>query len=96
MINNWLNLKIYINDKKINTIITRKETPENITKSSFDHYCVDLTILHILEKVGPGNYKILQHIPQKMNTIILHLLLNEKEHWKKWFILIEDRVENFF
>ena len=98
MISNWSILKDYINSKQIDDEIKRmtfkNEISKGLTKSSFDVYCKYLTTLYVLEKTEPGTYKVLQHIPKKMNTSLVFMMLSMEKSWERWFIPIEERVAN--
>ena len=95
---NWSTFKEYINSKSINDEIKRRtyktEVPKGLTQPSFDLYCRYLTTLYLLEKIKPGTYKILQHIPKLMNSSVLYMLIDSEKDWQRWFIPIEGRVDN--
>jgi hypothetical protein len=101
MDSNWSVLKEYINSQPRGAIIKRKDVLEEINKTkkltagSFDRYCKMLNQLAILDKTWRGEYQIIQHIPQAMNTVVL-LNLVSRPSWKDWFISVEDRVSTYF
>jgi len=96
MQNNWATFKRYINSKEIDDKIFRKNFKDEVdgylSIGSFDRYCKHLQTLHMLEKDEPGGWVIKQHIPHKMNTVVLFELLAKCQTWQHWFIPIEERV----
>ena len=66
-----------------------------LTAASFDRYCKMLNQLCILDKTWRGEYQIIQHIPEGMNTVVL-LNLVSKASWKNWFMPIEDQVSSYY
>ena len=99
MQNNWATFKRYINSKQIGDKIFRKtfksEVDGYLTFGSFYKYCKHLHTLHMLEKHDdPGCWVIKQHIPDKMNTVVLFELLSKYQRWQHWFIPIEERVDS--
>ena len=101
MESNWSALKGYINSKNKGDIIQRKDVLEEVNKkkyltaASFDRYCKMLNQLCILDKTWRGEYQIIQHIPEGMNTVVL-LNLVSKASWKNWFMPIEDQVSSYY
>jgi hypothetical protein len=101
MESNWSALKEYINSQPRGALIKRKEVLEEVNKNkylsagSFDRYCKMLNQLAILDKTYRGEYQIIQHIPEAMNTVVL-LNLVSRPSWKDWFIPVEERVNLYY
>lgn len=101
MESNWSVLKEYINSQPRGAIIQRKNVLEEVNKTkkltagSFDKYCKMLNQLAILDKTWRGEYQIIQHIPEAMNTVVLFNLIS-RPSWKDWFIPVEDRVSSYY
>ena len=96
----WTKLKIFINDNyKIEDIMLRQTLIKNHGKRpiyTIDTYRSQLTIIGIVEKVKPGKYKLICKIPDNMNTTDLIDLVSDirKYPWKRWFMPIEERINN--
>lgn len=87
----WGRIKTYINSKNIEDILERKTIIidlKHTPPATIDEYRRRLCQVGILEVVGRGKYKIINKIPEKMNSTNLFKLSYElkKYPWKEWFI----------
>jgi hypothetical protein len=94
----WKKIKDCINSYEVGDILKQQiifKQIKGIPHSSVDGYRSRLQCLFILESAGVGKYRLLQKIPEQMNTVVLFALINE-ERWKHWFIPIQERVDEYF
>ena len=97
----WGKIKSYINTKDVDYVFSRKELLTNIPKippATVDTYRQYLEAVFILQTVGRGKYKLIQKIPQEMNTTVLFDLLEMQrgKEWQRWFMPIEDRMKRLY
>lgn len=71
---------------------------KGVPKSSIDGYRARLTMVGVMELAGRGTYRLLNKIPEQMNTIVLFDLINDQrgQPWKSWFMPLQDRIDRYF
>ena len=101
----WATFKTHINKNyKVGDIILRQTLIKNLDKRPtyivdsyrIQHLVSQLTIIGIVEIVKPGKYKLICKIPDDMNaTNLINLVSDIRQYtWKRWFIPIEERINN--
>jgi len=94
----WARIINHINDNyKVGDILKRQTLIKNIKgvpTSTIDGYRNRLQRIFILKQAGRGKYKLLQKIPEGLNTIVLWDLMYEqrKTPYVRWFIPLQERV----
>lgn len=97
----WARIKNCINTYNVGDILKRQtlfKQIKGVPKSSIDGYRARLQTLGILESAGRGKYRLLQKIPDELNTVVLFDLIIDqgRQPWKKWFMPLDDRMERYF
>lgn len=99
--NHWNEFKEYINSQDIGYIFNVKETVKllDIPYATINIYRQYLTEIGILEYIKQSHYKIIIHIPERMNSNILFKLFSKKKYnkrddWKSWFLSMDDKITN--
>lgn len=92
----WGRIKNLINSKEIGYVFTRKELIgklKGIPQSTIDTYRGYLENFRVLERAELGKYKLIQKIPEEMNTTTFTDLLSQ-DKWKRWFMPLQDQIDN--
>lgn len=91
----WEYVKKKINQRPVGKHVYRKFLINHIKAkpATIDSYVYTLILIGFLVKVKPGKYQVIQHIPKKMSLTKARELAYDKT-WKKWFIPLEERIQN--
>jgi hypothetical protein len=91
----WRRIKRFINSKEIGYVFTRKEflsELKEVIPGTLDTYRGYLEGFRVLERAGRGKYKLIQKIPEKMNTASFTYLMSQ-DKWKRWFIPLQEQID---
>jgi hypothetical protein len=91
----WYRIKNFINSKPVGYVFTRKELVgklNGIPQSTIDTYRNYLEVFRVLERAGRGKYKLIQKIPEKMNTVSFTELFSQ-DKWKRWFMPLQEQID---
>lgn len=91
----WRRIKRFINSKEVGYVFTRQELLselKGIIPSTLDAYRGYLENFYVLERAGRGKYKLIQKIPEKMNTVSFNELFSQ-DKWKRWFMPLQDQID---
>jgi hypothetical protein len=95
----WEKVIKYIDKKKINEIVTRKELTSlsnnnYIKNTTIDYYRIVLDRIGILSYESLGKYKKIRNIPEGLTTSEARKFSCMKPDWKRWFIPLDEFLKS--
>ena len=105
MLNQWNELRDYINSSKIGDLITRKDINKAIYKdpevwkrysrtTTLDGYRLSLTHLGILPVIMRGVYRVDHHINPDVTMSKIKDFAYQNPSWRDWFIPKEVKIKH--